>query len=363
VQHVARWRISTTPPGADQPQRYGTFEGHCTVQGVRAMAVYIGTRPKEAIASSAEAEAEAESAEAEPEVSDETWSRSFMAGRDAAVLLQRHAECAEEQEELIDFAKETISEHVISGDVLSCEEVETLLADIGVQIDPDEASELHQRIADMTRPDHYALLEAMAAAEEGGGDEDDGTCEMCERETRRTWHHLVPKKVHNRILKRGSLPLNLQTVSGAECTRIWLNAHGIKCCRPCHNVIHEHESEESLAEVPVLNVRHVQPNAAQRSPTHRPYQRWYGRWYHSWYRSTPVPHIHNRNAYANPCFQPLFSTPVFRTTTPSSWFYRTLRFISSSRGTASRCPGARLPRAKAAVEVAGGSEGWRGAYR
>mmetsp|Transcript_6841 Transcript_6841/g.16351 ORF Transcript_6841/g.16351 Transcript_6841/m.16351 type:complete len:131 (+) Transcript_6841:1156-1548(+) len=59
---------------------------------------------------------------------------------------------------------------------------------------------------------------------------------------------LVLPKVHNRILKRGSLPLNLQTVSGAECTRIWLNAHGIKCCRPCHNVIHEHEREESLAE-------------------------------------------------------------------------------------------------------------------
>ena len=138
---------------------------------------------------------------------------------------------------------------------MSCDEVETLLADIGVIIDPDEASEVHQRIADMTRPgearepgregrreggrkgagvctvfdhnaanaanaandadadaadalpthrfehhpaphppDHFALLAAAAAAEDEG-DEDDGTCEMCERETRRTWHHLVPKKV------------------------------------------------------------------------------------------------------------------------------------------------------------------------
>lgn len=83
--------------------------------------------------------------------------------------------------------------------------------------------------------------------------DDDGCCELCDREIRRTFHHLVPKETHNRYLKRSRLPANLEayvTPDGnrAECTRSWLGGHGIMICGACHGSIHRAETNKTLAE-------------------------------------------------------------------------------------------------------------------
>ena len=40
----------------------------------------------------------------------------------------------------------------------------------------------------------------------------------------------------------------MEDVPGATASRLFLNSHGIKICRPCHNSIHDAEREEVLAE-------------------------------------------------------------------------------------------------------------------
>eukprot|EP01106_Pelomyxa_sp_JSP_P007950 TRINITY_DN22883_c0_g1_i1.p2 TRINITY_DN22883_c0_g1~~TRINITY_DN22883_c0_g1_i1.p2 ORF type:complete len:183 (+),score=67.03 TRINITY_DN22883_c0_g1_i1:96-644(+) len=77
---------------------------------------------------------------------------------------------------------------------------------------------------------------------EGEGDEDDedegellkdGECELCEREMPLTKHHVIPKELHPRYLKKGF-------------TKRVLN-EGIFICRPCHNAVHSFFDHKTLA--------------------------------------------------------------------------------------------------------------------
>lgn len=93
-----------------------------------------------------------------------------------------------------------------------------------------------------------------SGAEEGADvPDDDGTCEMCERQVRRTFHHLIPKETHNRFLKRKTLPDNIKTIAAAigvdsSVSRVWLNTYGVMICGPCHRAVHKSASNEDLAE-------------------------------------------------------------------------------------------------------------------
>jgi len=59
-------------------------------------------------------------------------------------------------------------------------------------------------------------------------------CEICEREVPLTYHHLIPKAVHTKVLKRGwHKEFMLNSVA-------WL-------CRPCHSTVHRVASHEVLA--------------------------------------------------------------------------------------------------------------------
>jgi len=59
-------------------------------------------------------------------------------------------------------------------------------------------------------------------------------CEICEREVPLTYHHLIPREVHKKALKRGWHPeWMLNSVA-------WL-------CRPCHSTVHRLASNEVLA--------------------------------------------------------------------------------------------------------------------
>ena len=59
-------------------------------------------------------------------------------------------------------------------------------------------------------------------------------CELCEHERKLTRHHLRPRSVHNRLLKRGFSRDELNT-----CADI---------CRPCHNAVHRAEDNRTLAD-------------------------------------------------------------------------------------------------------------------
>jgi len=59
-------------------------------------------------------------------------------------------------------------------------------------------------------------------------------CEICEREVPLTYHHLIPREVHAKVLKKKWHPESmLNSVA-------WL-------CRPCHSAVHHVASNEELA--------------------------------------------------------------------------------------------------------------------
>ena len=60
-------------------------------------------------------------------------------------------------------------------------------------------------------------------------------CATCGRETRLTFHHLVPKKVHRRRFFR------------THFSKEELNI-GVRICRPCHSGIHRTFDEMTLAK-------------------------------------------------------------------------------------------------------------------
>ncbi|KAI0072488.1 hypothetical protein K474DRAFT_1667784 [Panus rudis PR-1116 ss-1] len=60
-------------------------------------------------------------------------------------------------------------------------------------------------------------------------------CEICEREVPLTYHHLIPREVHTKVLKKKWHPEHmLNSVA-------WL-------CRPCHSAVHSVASNEELAK-------------------------------------------------------------------------------------------------------------------
>eukprot|EP01104_Vermistella_antarctica_P004240 TRINITY_DN14733_c0_g1_i1.p1 TRINITY_DN14733_c0_g1~~TRINITY_DN14733_c0_g1_i1.p1 ORF type:complete len:226 (-),score=58.39 TRINITY_DN14733_c0_g1_i1:67-744(-) len=61
----------------------------------------------------------------------------------------------------------------------------------------------------------------------------DGCCSLCERKTTLTAHHLIPRTVHKRYLKKGY-------------SREDVNAT-IMMCRPCHSTVHKSEPNTILA--------------------------------------------------------------------------------------------------------------------
>lgn len=62
-----------------------------------------------------------------------------------------------------------------------------------------------------------------------------GTCMLCERLMPLTWHHLYPKEVQKKFLRRG-----LMTEEDRNS--------GIRICRQCHNAVHRFFDNEMLAE-------------------------------------------------------------------------------------------------------------------
>lgn len=92
------------------------------------------------------------------------------------------------------------------------------------------------------------------------GEEGEGECEMCQRELKLTFHHLIPKDKHPTYLGK-RLPNGIE----GEPTRYFLNSYGLMICRQCHNTVHSIASNEVLA---------AQFNTLQKLLAHPVIQRW-----------------------------------------------------------------------------------------
>lgn len=73
---------------------------------------------------------------------------------------------------------------------------------------------------------------------------EDGACELCDRVTRITRHHLRPRSTHSTYLRRGEF-------TREELSRV------ANLCRPCHNAVHtfipdHNELAESYHSIPLL---------------------------------------------------------------------------------------------------------------
>lgn len=62
--------------------------------------------------------------------------------------------------------------------------------------------------------------------DEDAGELKEGKCVMCERQTKLTWHHLIPKQTHSTYLKK-RLPRGIE----GEPTREFLNSYGLWICQ------------------------------------------------------------------------------------------------------------------------------------
>jgi|ERR1712000_186357 len=85
-----------------------------------------------------------------------------------------------------------------------------------------------------------------------------GICELCETERTLTRHHLIPRQLHNKLLKQKR---------GYDKT--FLNNHCAEICRPCHNAVHNAESNSSLA---------ADFNSVEKLKTHPKIIRWVEYW-------------------------------------------------------------------------------------
>lgn len=61
---------------------------------------------------------------------------------------------------------------------------------------------------------------------------DPSTCCLCDREMPMTWHHVIPKDVHKKFLKKGYTKQEL--------------ARTIPLCRMCHSAVHMFFTNEEL---------------------------------------------------------------------------------------------------------------------
>ncbi|KAF8423881.1 hypothetical protein EV426DRAFT_533718 [Tirmania nivea] len=88
-------------------------------------------------------------------------------------------------------------------------------------------------------------------------------CEICERRVALTYHHLIPKSTHAKVIKRRWHPeYMLNSVA-------WL-------CRPCHSMAHKVASNETLAKEFYTIEKLMQKEDMQKWAAYQSKQRWKG---------------------------------------------------------------------------------------
>jgi hypothetical protein len=78
------------------------------------------------------------------------------------------------------------------------------------------------------------VLEDKMPNSDDDGDDIEGCCKMCQRNMPLTFHHLIPRATHSKMLH--------------TFDRWTMRQRGIDICRPCHNMVHQTWEETELAE-------------------------------------------------------------------------------------------------------------------
>eukprot|EP00602_Paraphysomonas_sp_CaronLab_P008148 CAMPEP_0185018668 /NCGR_PEP_ID=MMETSP1103-20130426/1324_1 /TAXON_ID=36769 /ORGANISM="Paraphysomonas bandaiensis, Strain Caron Lab Isolate" /LENGTH=211 /DNA_ID=CAMNT_0027548561 /DNA_START=82 /DNA_END=717 /DNA_ORIENTATION=- len=150
---------------------------------------------------------------------------------------------------ILEFVSETVAANIEDGVTVSKDDAVTILLDAGLG-DLDEET-LHDIASTVEVVTGGGTGDVGSNGDEMDADIDDGTCEMCERYLRRTFHHLIPKETHNKYLKKKQLPANIPCNGEdavAKVSRLWLNTYGIMICSTCHSAIHRAVPNDILAE-------------------------------------------------------------------------------------------------------------------
>ncbi|KAJ3510919.1 hypothetical protein NLJ89_g4404 [Agrocybe chaxingu] len=118
------------------------------------------------------------------------------------------------------------SEDALSLDSTSAAFIESLVS-YGIVSDDDEAFRFLRRAL-------AEYVEQACAPPPVWSSTRSKECEICQQEVPLTYHHLIPKSVHAKVLKKGWHPESmLNSVA-------WL-------CRPCHSAVHQVARCEDLA--------------------------------------------------------------------------------------------------------------------
>ena len=102
---------------------------------------------------------------------------------------------------------------------------------------------------------YQGIIKLMPPEDDDDEDLGEGCCELCERENiHLTKHHLRPREVHEKLLKRygpkGSETIKKQKHSTEDVVVLTQEILNITAniCRPCHNAVHRSHDNETLAE-------------------------------------------------------------------------------------------------------------------
>mmetsp|Transcript_108211 Transcript_108211/g.248131 ORF Transcript_108211/g.248131 Transcript_108211/m.248131 type:complete len:199 (+) Transcript_108211:50-646(+) len=141
------------------------------------------------------------------------------------------------EDQMADYIASTLADNIEShdSDAVPIESVEDILQLLLEYIPEDEVPD-EEDFFDFCEDVFIAarpILDEGKEEEYNGFDDEDGLCEMCEREMPLTRHHLIPREEHKRYKKLGYSSETLNTVA--------------TICRPCHNAVHRFADNATLA--------------------------------------------------------------------------------------------------------------------
>ncbi|GMH78415.1 hypothetical protein TL16_g07792 [Triparma laevis f. inornata] len=146
----------------------------------------------------------------------------------------------------IDFVVATLASYLLEeGEDDFDLDLTALLLDAGLKNDEDDADNAFTALLETLN----IMLDPNSLGSEFEETEDYSHCSMCERHTKLTLHHLIPKQTFPHYLKKKLLPPNITIPNFSKTFKIgqFLNSYGIYVCRPCHSAIHRCETNKVLA--------------------------------------------------------------------------------------------------------------------
>lgn len=112
------------------------------------------------------------------------------------------------------------------------------------------------RFCQFGNPQYCAKMDLIKQKEEEA-EEQEGVCPICERELGLTFHHLIPRETHSKMLKNNKVlvPASVESmyqfyidqVVNTLTRKEWLNTYGVFICRSCHSQVHRTEPNDVLA--------------------------------------------------------------------------------------------------------------------